>query len=79
MAPNVLFRMTCYYFSVPRPDNVVDFEVIDSSNQVISEVSVDTGYWGEYYKIFRRREVLAEPITINMQVIWETSNTLIVE
>ncbi len=68
VAPNVLFYMVCYYFQVPRPYNVFDIEVINSSNEVISEVSVDTGYRGEWYKVFRRREILDEEITIKMQV-----------
>ncbi len=69
VAPNVLFRMVCSYFQLPRPNNELEISVTDSSNNVISEVSVDTTYRGEYNKLFRRREALDEEITIDMQVL----------
>ena len=67
MSPNVLFRMTCGLFHVPRFDNNIRFTVLNSNGNRITRARFDSGSSPES-RTFARREALPETTTVLLQV-----------
>ncbi len=63
VAPNVLFRLTCPTFHVPRTDNRIDFIIFDSAFNSLGRARFDSGPVAES-RSFVRSTTLPETQTI---------------